>query len=404
MPLPSDFLASLSCPHPREIIEGLKRDDRPKGAFAWSLKNEVTPSDLYCYFWARFGPPNGIQNFLRKNDSDNLIHWEWHLTNRNGWIAFQGMNFRTEIWLIGDFPFTNEDKSDLISQIKGDFVAHGKRMSEVRKSLENWVEFVNPYSRIRSSVETLLAELKTLELRPEHEAIPDLDSAVLLPEDRWGDIFARYSKGLGLCFGIRSMLPVMAEAFVNLILFMLMRPELKTDERLRENTIRQPIDVRVKSLHMTCSGFEHPVDYTHDACKAYHSLVNERNDLLHGNVVLEKLRFNEVFFNGRVPVFKKYRPLWERSVGVEIESVGLHRLEREVETVNAFIEYLKSCLKPQIREQIEKISRVRDLGLNTGNGRVGILFPGHLVDMCPVMHPSGGSDAYSAVHSDSIQK
>lgn len=93
-----------------------------------------------------------------------------------------------------------------------------------------------------------------------------------------------------------------------------MRPELKIDDRLRDNTIRQPIDVRVKSLHMTCVGFERPVDYAHEACKAYHSLVNERNDMLHGNVVLEKLKFNEVYFNGRVPVFKEYRSMWEVTV------------------------------------------------------------------------------------------
>lgn len=393
MPLPSDFLASLSCPPPRELLEAMKREDRPKGGARWVLRNEIAPSDLYCYFWARFGPPNGIQNFLRKDDSDNLIHWEWHLASRDGWITFQGMNFRTEIWLIGDFPFQDEDKVELFAQIRNDFASHGKRMSENRKTLENWIEFVNPYSRIRSSVEKLLVELAALEIRPEDEAIPDIDSAELLPADRWSDIFARYSKGLGLCFGVRSMLPVMAEAFVNFLLFMLLRPEIKTDERLRENTIRQPIDVRVKSLHMTCGGFAHPVDYRHEACRAYHSLVNERNDLLHGNVVLEKLRFNEVFFNGRVPVFKQYRSLWERSVGVEIESVGLHRLHKEVETVNTFIEYLKSCLKPQVREQIERISSVRDLGLNTANGRVGILFPGHLVDMWPVTHPAHKGDA-----------
>jgi hypothetical protein len=189
------------------------------------------------------------------------------------------------------------------------------------------------------------------------------------------------------------MLPVMAEAFVNLILFVLMRPDLKSDERLRENTIRQPIDVRVKSLHMICVGFDRPVDYSHDACKAYHSLVNERNDLLHGNVVLDKLKFNEVFFNGRVPVFKQYRSMWERSVGVEIQSVGLHRLEREVETVNNLTTYLKSCMKEEVRAQFEYIAEMRDLGLNSENGRIGALFPSHLVDFLPVFSKPGEADS-----------
>ncbi|OIR02798.1 hypothetical protein GALL_150060 [mine drainage metagenome] len=126
------------------------------------------------------------------------------------------------------------------------------------------------------------------------------------------------------------------------------------------------------------------LDYTHDFCKTYHTLVNERNDLLQGNVVLEKLKFNEVFFNRRVPVFKQYRSMWEGSVGVEVYAVGLHRLEREVETVDNFTAYLKSCLKDEVREQIERIAETRYLGLNSENGLIGILFPGHLVDFFTV--------------------
>lgn len=393
MTLPADLIASLKGAHPREFLDDMKREDRPKRGCRWELRNEIAPSDLYCYLGARFGAPNGLQNFLRSDDSDNLIHWEWCLRTQEGWLTFQGHNFRTEVWLTGNVYAEESDKAVLVTQIKSDFANYGKQMSEVRKALENWTEFVNPYRRIRSSIEKLLDDLRELKLRPEDEAIPDITSTEQIPPDHWGELLGKYSKGLGLCFGVRSMLPVMAEAFVNLILFVLMRPDLKGDERLRENTIRQPIDVRVKSLHLTCLGFERPVDYTHDFCKAYHTLVNERNDLLHGNVVLEKLKFNDVFFNGRVPVFKQYRSMWERSVGVEIQAVGLHRLEKEVETVENFTAYLKSCLNDNMREQFERIAQMRDLGLNSGNGRIGVLFPGHLVDFLPVFSkPCEGND------------
>ena len=51
--------------------------------------------DLYCYFHARFGPPNGLQNFLRNPHSDNLIHWHWTVQHENGLLDVQGANFRT---------------------------------------------------------------------------------------------------------------------------------------------------------------------------------------------------------------------------------------------------------------------------------------------------------------------
>lgn len=381
MSLPTDFVAEFNCPPFTEILAELQRKDRaPKSKF-FALRNEVAPSDLYCYFLARFGSPNGTQNFLRNDSSDNLIHWEWMLRASTGWVLFQGMNFRTAVVFLDGPDISQVDMPDLVTQIKADFESHGKQMAQLRKSLEDWTEFVNPYQRIRTSVKSLLRELDALNLQPEDEAIPDITSAQQALDTDWSELAARYSKGLGLCFGIRSMLPVMAEAFVNLLLFALMRPELKTDERLRDNAIRQPIDVRIKSLSITCIGFESQVDYKHAAFKAYHTLVNERNDLLHGNVVLEKLKFNEVYFSGRVPVFKHYRSLWERTVGVDIQAVGLQRLANEVQVVDSMVAQLKTYLTPATRKFIEQVCEQRDLGLDESRGKFGILFSRRLVDM-----------------------
>jgi len=32
-----------------------------------------------CYLKARFGEPNGFQTFLRRDSSDNWIHWDFNL-------------------------------------------------------------------------------------------------------------------------------------------------------------------------------------------------------------------------------------------------------------------------------------------------------------------------------------
>ena len=153
------------------------------------------------------------------------------------------------------------------------------------------------------------------------------------------------------------------------------------------------MDVRVKTLHMTCIGFSKPVDYNSEACKAFHTLVNERNNLLHGNVELEKLRFNNVYFHGKIPIFNEYRSMWERTIGVEIETVGLNRLFNEVTVVNAFIEYLSSCIRLDVKSAIDLISNKRDLGLNQDNGRVGILFSERLVDMHMIMDDERSSSS-----------
>lgn len=374
--------------HPRDFMALLKADARPDFDTFWKLQNQIKPADFYCYLYARFGPPNGIQNFLRADHSDNLIHWEWTLQAEDRLYLIQGHNFRTEIWVSG--PALEAASLDvLIADIKQSFPQHGKSMGEIRSKLENWVEFINPYQRIRAAVDCLDKELASLEVPSKEDqpkSVTDFDS----PEE-WSKVWNSHaqtiSRATGLCFGIRSMLPVMAEAFVNLLMYMQMKPELKGDDRLRENLFRQPIDVRVRSLSHNCLGFERAVDYSHEACRRYHSLVNERNDLLHGNVVVDKLKFNELYFNERVPVFKSYSTMWERAFGVAQSSVGLNLLRNEREVVDEFIDYVISCLKENIQMHVRALLQQRDLGLSLDDGHLGMLFSGRLVDM--VMGPKG---------------
>jgi len=172
----------------------------------------------------------------------------------------------------------------------------------------------------------------------------------------------------------------MAEAFVNLILFTLMRPEIRADSRLKDDAFKRHIDVRVKSLSINCIGFKQPIDYSNEICGRYHSLVNERNDLLHGNVDPKKLQFNEVYFQGTIPVFKEYRSMWQRSLGVERQAVGVDKVFEELAVIDAFIAYVLSCLDDKIRPKIEYMLERLELGLNTREDRLGVLFSERLVD------------------------
>lgn len=387
MALTQEFLSELSYLPAESVLKLISKKDRPKGTFYLTIENEVRPSDLFCYLNARFGPPNGIQNFLRSDDSDNLIHWNWTLSHENGLVDINGTNFRTDVYFIGKFGVDVTDADEFASIIKGDFLKYGKQMSDCPKSLESWVEFVNPYQRLRRSIDQLVKQLEAIKVHEIVEPPENLSSGnEFVLEDfskQWNDASDRLSRAFGLCFGIRAMLPVMAEAFVNLVLYVLMRSELKSDGRLRENAFKQHIDVRIKSLHLNCRGFKQAVDYSSPACGQYHSLVNERNDLLHGNIVIEKLRFNEVFFSGKIPVFKEYRSMWHRAFDVQRNSVGLDKVMDELRVVNNFIDYVLSCLDDQMRPNLEHVISSMELGFHEVDDRIGILFAEHLVDFRP---------------------
>ena len=394
MPLPSDFVSHLQCPETEALLERMKSlTSEPTQRSFLELRNELKPVDLFCYLWARFGPPNGIQNFLRKDHSDNLVHWDWTLQHDQKLLGFWGTNFRTDLFIIGSTAFAEADKLDLVAQIKSDYKNFGPKMAAVRSKLEHWTEFVNPYWRLTRAISSLRTELATIDLTSPFEHEFNTPTTLVEQHESWKSVAAAQSRAFGLCFGIRSMLPVWAEAFINLLIFSQARPDIKLDTRLMESIYRQQIDVRVRALHINCIGFEKAVDYKAEEFKAFQRLINERNDLLHGNVVPEKQRFNEVLFLRNIPVFNEYRSLWDRTFAVDAKAVGLDQLETEVKTVQDFIGYILSCLKPKTREMMEYIARRRDLARNDEDGRFGILFPEHLVDSRPSSQVPQSQDA-----------
>jgi len=376
-----DFVSSWTCPTMREVVEKVNAQraaGAPSAIFA--LHNEIRPADLVCYLAARFGNPNGVMNALRAQHSDNLWHWDWTLETRHGLVAIWGGNFRTQIVLIGPYPFGAEIKDALIEAIKADFKQYGPAMAKVRNRLERWTEFVNPYGRLKRAIEELHGEVRQLDLDASRFEALSSPLDIRGQEKSFHELTIRFQRAFGLCFGIRAMLPVKAEAFVNLLLFALMRPDIKADDRLRQNTIRQPIDIRIKSLHINCTGFERPIDYANLACANFHALINERNDLLHGNVAPEKNAFNELYFLGTVPIFKQYRSFFERTIAEDRAAAGLDRVNGELAVVDEFIAYVFSCLKPEIRQLMTMLVQTRNLGISQDDGHLAVLFSETLVD------------------------
>lgn len=334
---------------------------------------------------AKYGDPNGFFTLLKQQDSDNLIHWDWMFDSPKGSVDIQGHNFRTEIHVSGEIVASGLTKIDFINQIKSDYKNYGQGLSLTKKSLEKWIEFINPYYRIKSTIEQSFIKLNELNLNLENDRV---DLKVMQNQmefdevkKKWMETTQKYDFAIGQVFGLRNMLPVMAESFINFLLFILCKPEIKLSDRLYQSTLRQPIDIRVQSLHLNCIGFSSNIDYTADECKKFQTLMNERNDLLHGNVNLNKQAFGHVYFDGKTPIFEEYEDFWEKSIGVSIRTMNLEVIYDEYEVVKKFISYILSKLNPQIREMIDHLLETSRLGFNEQTKRVGILFPPYLVDM-----------------------
>ncbi|MDC5426681.1 hypothetical protein [Acinetobacter baumannii] len=379
----NDFI-NLKYIQPEVYYNQLIKEGPHKNFEIWEFTNEISPIDLYCYLNAKFGPPNGLLTLLKKNTSDNLIHWDWVLISDIGHISIQGHNFRTEIFVSREFIKKGLTKNDFILQIKSDFKNYGRKMSEIKSELEKWTEFINPFVRLQDTIRLLFGKLEELNIDPEKDKISNpfhYSENIDEVKKVWSERSERYMLATGLVYGLRSMLPVMAESFVNLLIFCLCKPEIKSNERLFTSFLRGQIDVRIQSLHLYCDGFKEPIDYKSQECKNFHTLINERNDLLHGNINIDKLAFGEVYFKERTPIFDKYNDYWEKSIGISLESVKYHRIYDDMLIIEKFIDYISGKLQTNKRNYLEALMTNLRLGYNSKNGKTSILFPRHLVEI-----------------------
>ena len=380
------FVESLEAPSIKDIAKFAGDGPKRNPGSCWCLDDSISPYELYTYLKARFGPPNGLSMLFRRPTTDNLIQWHYTLLSGGNTVEIWGLNTRTEIWIAGYPSLTDADWSALVSAIKADFRAYGKELKQVRKSLEHWSIFYNPFHRLNSIIARLEENLKSLDLAnvklpPQPHPFGLVVAATAEESDDLGDFGRKfeecariYSDAQVYSASLRTLTPVWAESFVNLLIFVLARPELKQDNRLYEDYRRKEIDIRVKLLHMNCQGFTKQIDSNANEFKQFHRLMNERNDILHGNTDPKRLAFRDVYFDHMIPLFPESLDfsttvLRHSMVGIEADGTL-----QNVVTIRDFIEFVLGHMQPSIRMEVKQIMETRDPGWREETQRIGLLF------------------------------
>jgi len=313
---------------------------------------------------------------LRTKGTDNLVQWGYCLRSRGYMFLIHGTSGRVEFLFV---ELTASEWYQLIANIKADFKRLGPSISNIRQRLKRWSLFINPFRRVQRTVLALAQRLAAIKLEEPAPRPLALTRAAADEHhkkmERWGyDTFLAATLGTS----IRMLAPVLAEAFVNFVSFVLARSDVRADDRVYEHLLRQPIDVRVRSLHIYCEGFTKPVNYDDPAFAKFHTVMNSRNDFLHGNVDPKRLSFEEVFidtFHGDqiIPLFKDDRGMIARYVRNSLKFVEPEGALNDLDVVRSFVVYLLGEMDAPARERIERLMDRDYLAWHPSTGEVAEL-------------------------------
>jgi hypothetical protein len=390
------FVNTLALPSRDEVVERflhpVKKSQRAPGS-RWCIDESLSAADLYIYLKARFGPPNGGMMAVRAPHSNNFIQWHFTLKSGKYFVDFLGLNTRTEIWIGGYQSLSSMDWAALVHAIKEDFHNFGQQMKIVRKALEKWQLFSNPFKRLERLVSKYKEELESLDIdtlrwprepdgipgtiKPGEEK-PSADIAEYL--EKFTKISETVWRAVELSTSLRLLTPVWGESFINFFIFLTVKAEIKNDIRLFEDFIRKDIDIRLKLLPMNCVGFLKKFDFKSGVVKKFLAVMNERNDILHGNVRPERVAFETVYFDDMIPLFTEPQGLTKVSLFNSLKGIEPSKTIENVRSVEELIEYILSCLHEGIKKEILLCLQQRDLGWRQETGRIGVLFPDYVVD------------------------
>ncbi|MBZ5564551.1 MAG: hypothetical protein LAP13_19305, partial [Acidobacteriia bacterium] len=373
-------------PSEEEMLEWLesKHPDptkRPKPSLL-IVRQQLSPLDVYCYLKARFGEPNGFQNWLRQDTSDNWIHWDYYLKAGDEDVYLCGMS--REIHCMVSEKLTDGNWRDLVLAVKADYGRVGKDKSAVLKSLEHWVTFPNKFVEIADICAELHAEILDNMGRYQSYKTPSFRNKKTSARGaKLADQLAKRSVELYRhCLELSLLTPVLAEAFINMVVLILCKQEIRRNKRQFEEFIRSNIDVKLFDLFYKCEGFAKAIDQDSEEFKSFKRVMDKRNNAIHGNCDPEREKIEHVYFEGKRPLF----PEPGDHIGKFFEALERQHqpnvVIKDYEETYAFLLYILECLIPGQRRDVWRILEDSYPGYDVNRKIAGCLFdifPAHPV-------------------------
>jgi hypothetical protein len=377
-----DWLKSLESLYEdaKEMQSGRKKKSRKRRRGSrLIIRTHLTPLDVYCYLKARFGEPNGFQNFLRRDDSDNLIHWEYQVEAHGVNMHIMGSDRQIHFW-VGEI-LTDEQWKQLILIIKDDYKRVGPEKSRVLRGLEKWVVFPNKYVQIAGVCAELYADIcdnihgfksyKPTSAR----RITDSKAQSALAKT----LGARANNLYGNCIQLALLTPILAEAFINLLILVLCKPETRNDKTAFDQFVRSHIHTRIFGLSEHCIGFANALDENTSGFKEFKRIMDRRNHAIHGNIDPIRERLETVYFQGKVPIFTETGDHIGRYFDAMERQYAPQRVIDDYINTHSFLIEIMRNLEPTIGYQIWRVLEDPYPGYDARRQRTGILFPNYVV-------------------------
>ena len=372
-----EIIKNLVAPSSKKCLD-FTRADKKEPSNHHKLNENISPYNLFLYLFTRFGKPNGMLSLVRQEDSDQLFHWHYSLYVGKYNIEIICATYKIEVFASTELIFDKDECLIFLKDCIRDIKNYATQAKEKKKSIENWEMIINPFARIQKQINLLLNEIEHL-----NEKLPDFNHSHIVEDfdsetfNKWSNLIEEISAKV---FAVKCLTPVYIETFINFIIKILCKEEFKNSQEKYNTMIRENINIKIQSLHENCIGFTNKIDKEDIVFKKIYTIFNHRNDLLHGNFNIKQLKYGEVGFIKKMPLFKKISSFQEDMLTTAMSSGNLNEILQNIDDIQMFFRYILLDLDDNIRKQVVMLLESYSLGWNPNENKFSILFANHYVD------------------------
>lgn len=329
---------------------------------------------------ARFGGPNGPLTFLgpKGGDPDGPFKWDY-LFAPVGALRIQVIRGTAgiEIWWWGG----DVTREDILAYFDANLDRYPEKIDAQIGKLEDYTLILNPYVRHRSMAKLAAEELA--QLNPSPPSMPGqvvLDRSALLEQ---GQRFSEYIN----CVERQALYAMLlvtesafaAEAYLNLLVALLARPEVRNSKTLLEETLRRRWREKLERLPIDCLHFDRSPDMGDSRVRDAKELFDLRNHIAHSYPDKRRMRIGNMWFQDRFPILPWAVPFHEFAFALSNQLPSVDEALAAKSASESFVEMIRDLLSKKIHEKHDLFISANPLGYNETKGIYGVPFGQHVI-------------------------
>jgi hypothetical protein len=269
--------------------------------------------DIFCLFLAHFGRPNGFLSFAIDPNGDPDAPWKWDFIFNLPGIgtievcrSWKHLELRTRRVTV--------TKEELLRFHSFNLDRYKDRISKARKTLQDYRLLINPYKRHKLLAESAKEDLDSVDVIDPFYPESMVASAEEIKRHR--ESLVAYKKAMdkeaAYSVNLCTHSAYMVEAYLNLMLAVFMRPEIKEHKAILKETIQRPWRHKLQRIHLDCR-YVSKADLGNGIIHNVGKVFELRNKIAHSYPHKEDLTVAHMWFFKNFPIlgspvpFDKYQ-------------------------------------------------------------------------------------------------